>query len=255
MKGLKVAKLVLNGRGSYLGMEKGCFTVRDQHGHIERYPLFEKEIGEVVLASGNAVSTGALASLGFWDIDVLVTTGRGRPVAMLRSLDDDTHVKTRLCQYEAFSNGKGIAIAKALVKTKYAGQNSVLRKYCQKEHDPKYLYKIDKIESDDLKQVRQLLTTIEGHFTKRYFHHLFTLFPEPLHPDVRKSYLAYDGLNNTFNLAYEVLAWKIHRALVKAKLEPFLGFLHSLQHGKPSLICDLQEVYRHLIDDFLIKYC
>jgi CRISPR-associated protein Cas1 len=198
----------------------------------------------VVLASGNAVSTGALASLGFWDIDVLVTTGRGRPVAMLRSLDDDAHVQTRLCQYEALSNGKGIEIAKVLVKAKYAGQNSVLRKHCQKEHDQKYLYQIDQIESDELKQVRQRLTSIEGHFTKQYFHQLFRLFPESLQPDVRKSYLAYDGLNNTFNLAYEVLAWKIHRALVTAKLEPFLGFLHSLQHGKPSLVCDLQEVYR-----------
>jgi CRISPR-associated endonuclease Cas1 len=153
------------------------------------------------------------------------------------------------------SNGKGIAIAKALVNAKYTGQNNVLRRYCLKEHDQKYLYKIDKIVSDDLKLVRQRLTSIEGHFTKRYFHQLFTLFPEPLQPAVRKSYLAYDGLNNTFNLAYELLAWKIHRALVKAKLEPFLGFLHSLQHGKPSLVCDLQEVYRHLIDDFLITYC
>jgi CRISPR/Cas system-associated endonuclease Cas1 len=115
----------------------------------------------VVLASGNAVSTGALASLGFWDIDVLVTTGRGRPVAMLRSLDDDAHVQTRLCQYEALSNGKGIEIAKVLVKAKYAGQNSVLRKHCQKEHDQKYLYQIDQIESDELKQVRQRLTSIE----------------------------------------------------------------------------------------------
>jgi hypothetical protein len=33
---------------------------------------FEKEIGEVILKSGNAVSTGALASLGFWDIDVMM---------------------------------------------------------------------------------------------------------------------------------------------------------------------------------------
>jgi CRISPR/Cas system-associated endonuclease Cas1 len=31
--------------------------------------------------------------------------------------------------------------------------------------------------------------------------------------------------------------------------------MHSLQHGKPSLVCDLQELYRHLIDDFLVQYC
>ena len=47
----------------------------------------------------------------------------------------------------------------------------------------------------------------------------------------------------------------MHRAIVKARLEPYLGFLHSLQHGKPSLVCDLQELYRYLVDDFLVQYC
>jgi CRISPR/Cas system-associated endonuclease Cas1 len=52
-----------------------------------------------------------------------------------------------------------------------------------------------------------------------------------------------------------MLSWKIHRALIKAKLEPYLGFLHSVQHGKPSLVCDFMELYRYLIDDFLIEGC
>lgn len=42
---------------------------------------------------------------------------------------------------------------------------------------------------------------------------------------------------------------------MKAKLEPYLGFLHSIQHGKPSLVCDFQELYRCLIDDYLIERC
>jgi CRISPR/Cas system-associated endonuclease Cas1 len=33
------------------------------------------------------------------------------------------------------------------------------------------------------------------------------------------------------------------------------GFMHSLQWGTPSLVCDVQELYRHLIDDFVIGYC
>ena len=61
-------------------------------------------------------------------------------------------------------------------------------------------------------------------------------------------------MNNLFNLGYEFLKWKVHRALVRAKLEPYLGFLHSVQYGKPSLICDLQELYRHLMDDFVIGF-
>jgi len=77
-------------------VEKGSFIFKDENGEVRRYPLFENEIGEVVLRSCNMVSTGALASLGFWDIDVMIVTGRGRPVAMLKSLDDDSHVKIRL---------------------------------------------------------------------------------------------------------------------------------------------------------------
>ena len=45
----------------------------------------------------------------------------------------------------------------------------------------------------------------------------------------------------------------MHKALLKAKLEPYSGFLHSTQFGKPSLVCDFQELYRYLIDDFLIE--
>ena len=46
-----------------------------------------------------------------------------------------------------------------------------------------------------------------------------------------------------------------HRSLINAKLEPYLGFLHSEESGKPSLVCDFQELYRYLIDDFVIQYC
>ncbi len=61
-------------------------------------------------------------------------------------------------------------------------------------------------------------------------------------------------MNNIFNLVYEVLQWKVHRAIIRAKMEPFLGFLHSVQVGKPSLVCDLQKLYRSLVDDFVIQF-
>lgn len=44
-------------------------------------------------------------------------------------------------------------------------------------------------------------------------------------------------------------------ALINAKLNPYLGFVHSIQEGKPSLVCDFEELYRYLIDDFVIQYC
>lgn len=52
-----------------------------------------------------------------------------------------------------------------------------------------------------------------------------------------------------------MLSWKVHHALINTKLEPFLGFVHSIQYSKPSLVYDFQELYRYLIDYFLIGYC
>jgi len=54
-------------------------------------------------------------------------------------------------------------------------------------------------------------------------------------------------------LLYQLLSWKVRHALIKAKLEPYLGFLHSTADGKPSLVCDFQELYRYLVDDFVIQ--
>jgi CRISPR-associated protein Cas1 len=251
----KTVKIALQGFGSYLGMEEGCFVVRDRNGMTERYPLFENEIAEVQVKSGNSVSSGALASLGFWGIDLLILTQKGNPVAVLKSLDDDSHVETRICQYEALSNEKGTYIAKQLVLGKIEGQNEVLSKYGLKHHDFLVVKSVNDLKAGDMPTFRRKLMAIEGHCSDRYFSQIFSLLPDALRPERRKTFKAYDGTNNIFNLAYEILSWKVQHALIKAKLEPYLGFLHSTAKGKPSLICDFQELYRFLIDDFIIQYC
>ena len=253
VQGSKTQKIILDTWGSYLGMEKGCFTVKDKYGNVQRYPLFEKEIGEVILKSGNSVSTGALASLGFWDVDVLIMNQRGRPVAMLKGLDDNSHVKTRIMQYEALKSEKGLETAKNLVLAKIQGQNQVLRKYGLRKLDFAMIERVKNLELESLNQLRRKLSTYEGHCSNAYFQQVFSLFLENVRPENRRTFKAYDGVNNLFNLGYELLSWKVHKAVINAKLEPFLGFLHSEQFDKPSLVCDLMELYRFLVDDFLIQ--
>jgi CRISPR-associated protein Cas1 len=252
----KVKKIVLENYGSFLGMEKGCYIVKNKNGNTEKYPQFENEIGEVVLKSGNTVSVGALASFGFWEIDVLIMTRKGKPVAMVRSVEYDSHVKTRLCQYEAFNNGKGMKIAKQIVHAKIESQNQTLRKHGLRQLDLiATKQKINAIPENNLKSVRKQLLPIEGRCSEHYFKQIFQLFPKTIRIENRKTFKAYDGTNNIFNLAYTMLSWKVQKAIMKAKLESYLGFLHSVQFGKPSLVCDLIELYRYLIDDFLIQYC
>ena len=137
---------------------------------------------------------------------------------------------------------------------KLEGQNVILRKYGLEPHIDDFKATVESNEARTLELLKRRLTGIEGKHTQRYYGQIFGLFPEKIRPVSREGFMAYDGMNNTFNLAYEVLAWKIQKALVRAKLEPHLGFLHSDEMSKRSLVCDFQELYRYLIDDFLINY-
>jgi CRISPR-associated protein Cas1 len=130
-----------------------------------------------------------------------------------------------------------------------------LKKYGLKRHDFAVIENLKSLEAEDLTKLRVRLMSIEGHASDRYFSQIFGLISPSLRPNSRRTFKAYDGINNVLNLAYEMLSWKVHHALIKAKLEPYLGFLHSIAEGKPSLIYDFMELYRYLIDDFVIQYC
>jgi len=251
----KTVKLRLEGYGELLGREKGCLVVKDRKGKYEKYPLTENAIAEVQIRSGNLVSAGALATCGFWGINLVVQTQWGNPIAVLKSLNDDDHVKTRIAQYEALNNGKGLEVAKQIVLAKIKGQNQLLRKYGLRwlDYYP-YSQAVKKTEGSDMTRVRARLMSYEGRFSEQYFREIFALFNEAIRPERRKTFKAYDGLNNIFNVAYRVLSWKVHLALIKAKLEPYLGFLHQIAVGKPSLALDFLELYRYLMDDFILSY-
>jgi len=232
----------------------GCLTIRNSEGKIERYPLASDELGQIEVRSGSALSVGSMVSMAYWGIDLVVTTARGHPVAVLKSLDNDSHVLTRVFQYETLKTVRALEIAKQFVLGKLRGQDQVLRTYGLRRNDYSFIETINNLKANSLPMLQRQLNTIEGHCSKRYFQQLFGLLPESLRPKRRMTFKAYDRTNNLFNLGYTVLSWKVHLALLGAKLEPYLGFLHSLQFGKPSLVCDFEELYRYLVDDFVLRY-
>lgn len=154
------------------------------------------------------------------------------------------------------TNGKGIEIAKQLVLSKIEGNQQVLNKYGLEPLNLEIINRqISAIPKSDLKTFRRKLIAIEARCAKMYFDRIFSLFPENIRPENRRSRKAYDGINNVFNFGYYVLKCRVHKAIIKAKLEAFLGYLHALKDSSPSLVCDFMEPYRYLIDDLLIERC
>ncbi|MGA2768179.1 MAG: CRISPR-associated endonuclease Cas1 [Candidatus Bathyarchaeia archaeon] len=77
---------------------------------------------------------------------------------MLKSLDDDSHVKTRVCQYEALKNDKAVHIAKQFVLCKLEGQNQVLKKYGLNSHDFAVIERLKNLEAEDSMKLRARAT-------------------------------------------------------------------------------------------------
>ena len=257
VKASRTAKILLEDHGEYLGLDTtfktgNAFFIKDKDRN-ERARFSIRQVGEVIIGNGNLVSTTALCTLLENHVSVLIAGFCGDPIGIVKALDDDSHVETRISQYEALKNGKGLNIAKQLVIGKIESQNQVLKKYGLRS-DTSIRLLVSSLKENNLSLLRKRLLHIEGKFSQFYFNQILQLFPEKLRPGQRIGFKAYDGINNLFNLAYEVLFWKCYSALVKAHLEQYLGFLHSVQHGKPSLVCDFQELYRPLMDGLVIQF-
>lgn len=252
---VKHVKICLDNFGSYLGRGEGCFIIRDKNkNETARYPHFKKEIGEVILKGGNTVSVNALIDLALWNIDTYVMTRRNRVATFLVNPENSSHVKTRICQYKTYlNNNKTAEIMKTILKTKIEGQNRLLNKYDLKTYYYPIERQIENTNTENLHSYRMKLMQIEARYSKYYFNEIFKLFPEKIRPKTRTTYRAYDGLNNVFNFGYYVLRNRVHLAILKAHLEPYLGFLHSIQPYRPSLVLDFIEIYRYLIDSFLVE--
>jgi len=151
-----------------------------------------------------------------------------------------------------------VDIAKQLVLAKIEGETQLLKKYNLVSFENHFPTKkqIVRMYAENIGKIRMKLHLTESKYARHYFKQIISLFPKRLRKNWkrREGYRAYDKVNNLFNIAYEILQWRVHRSLLKAKLEPFLGFLHSIQKNRPSLVCDFEEIYRVLIDDFLIEY-
>ena len=118
----------------------------------------------------------------------------------------------------------------------------------------KWLPELSNLSGNRVEDVRNRLMAFEAKCTKEYMKQYLLQFPKFLQPKKRVKYKAQDPLNNLLNLGFEVLKRETLLGIIPAHLDPFLGFLHSPQRYKPSLVYDMMEPFRALIEDFVLSY-
>lgn len=126
----------------------------------------------------------------------MILSRHGNPIATVRSLTDDSHVETRICQYEALKNDKCLEIAKAIVLAKIKGQNELLKKYGLRSLDICYysraINELTANSTSDRRLARNRLMSYEGKCSDQYFKQILPLFEESIRPENRRTYKAYD---------------------------------------------------------------
>lgn len=103
---------------------------------------------------------------------------------------------------------------------------------------------------------RDAIMGIEGEGTRRYFSVLGLGFSGPISFESRKRRPPPDPANALLSLGYVLLANMMASMLEARGFDPYLGFLHVVRSGRPSLALDLMEELRHpLVDRFVLRLC
>lgn len=105
-------------------------------------------------------------------------------------------------------------------------------------------------------KARDAVMGIEGEGARRYFQVLGLAFSGPIQFESRKRRPPPDPANALLSLGYVLLANMLASLLEARGFDPYLGILHVVRSGRPSLALDLMEELRHpLVDRFVLRLC
>lgn len=96
------------------------------------------------------------------------------------------------------------------------------------------------------------LQGLEGQATALYFNNFQHLLNAPEHFQGRTRRPPRDPVNALLSYGYTILLHQVTSAICTIGLDPYIGYLHSSQYGKPALALDLMEEFRPLIVDSVV---
>ena len=79
---------------------------------------------------------------------------------------------------------------------------------------------------------------------KKYFGAISSIVPEKYKFEGRSRNPAKDEFNAMLNYGYGVLYSMVEKACIIAGLDPYIGFLHTDNYNKKSLVFDVIELFR-----------
>ena len=252
--------LHLTVQGSQARLENGRIVVESEGNLLARVPIHQ--IGTVVVWGNVGLTTPLLAALPDRGVEVVFLTRYGRFRARLLG-NDTPHVALRRLQYAATDNAAWrLTTARGLVTAKLQHQHTVLQRHRRRKGEA-----VPEDVTDALESVRAALTAVsnkrtlnslrgvEGTAARAYFRGLRSLFRPPCRFEGRRKRPPTDPVNALLSLGYTLVTQKAQSAVQVVGLDPYAGFLHAEEYGRPALALDLVEEFRPIVDGVVLKIC
>lgn len=216
-----------------------------------------EDLEQLTLVGFASLSGAVLDALIRHRVETVLLTPQGRFRARLM-VDEHKHVKRRQAQYVRLSDpATALAVAKAIVGGKVRNSSRLLALRGSQFGSPE-LHKA----AAQLKGVADFVAAqkdmgavrgLEGHAGNLYFKAFPHLIRTPGFTfDGRNRRPPKDPVNALLSFVYTMLTNEVLTAVKTVGLDPYLGTLHTVEYGRPSLACDLVEEWRNFLGDRLV---
>jgi CRISP-associated protein Cas1 len=247
-----VAFLYLTEQGAVLRKAGDRFLVDKDDEVLLDLPYHKLE--NVLLFGNVQVTTQALAELLEKGVSLSLFSRQGQYRGSLAP-PRGHNIELRVSQFDCWRDpARSLAMARAVVQAKLANALAVLAHYREKNPVSEGFNALraqiaGALDACAAAPAIAALDGLEGSAARAYFTAVMEFNRSPMTWPGRQKHPSIDPLNALLSLTYTLLMHELTGLLEGAGLDPYLGFLHQLDQGRPSLALDLMEAFRHPIAD------
>lgn len=229
----------------------------------ERHTISSNKISSILIFPGTNISSDAVELALQYNIDIYFLDKYGNPIGKFWHARMGSTVRIRRAQLQLATSEAGLQLGLRWVKAKFENQIKFLLQMRERRTrlsaDITDAINTIKVSLDQLAQLqgtiaekRQNVLGIEGSAGKAYWEIFAKFVPEHFAFNGRSRQPAKDEFNAILNYGYAVLYGTVERAVIVAGLDPYIGFIHTDNYNKVSLVYDVIEKYRIWVEEAIL---
>lgn len=213
------------------------------------------DIDQVMLFGNVQVTTQALQQLLTHGIELSIFTLSGKLLGQLTP-PKTKNIHLRIAQFEKHKDdGFIFNLGKKIVQSKIGNALAILRQHRWNYPDIYSDHELNTIENfmNRLTTAATLeeLRGLEGAATAAYFKLFGRMLKPPWQFKTRTRRPPQDPVNAVLSFGYVIVGSELQSLMDGVGFDPYLGYYHSIDYGRPSLALDLLEEFRHPLVDRL----